>query len=75
MTARRGDSRLLDFWRDLAATVDRAGGDPARFWVDDSKAILQGGKGRERLEATCLAVLDAVGLPLPRGARNFCSRP
>jgi hypothetical protein len=44
-----------DLWRDLAATVDRAGGDPGRFWVDDSKAILRSGRGRQRLEATCLA--------------------
>ena len=43
--------------------VDRAGGDPPRFWVDDSKAILRGGKGRERLEATCLAVLVPPGRP------------
>ena len=43
-------SRPLDFWGDLAATVDRAGGDPDRLWVDDSKAILHGGKGRDRLE-------------------------
>jgi hypothetical protein len=57
-----------DLWCDLAAAVDRAGGDPARFWVDDSKAILKGGKGRDRLEATCLAVLDAAGIPLPRDA-------
>lgn len=56
----------LDLWRDLASTVDRAGGDPARFWVDDSKKILQGGKGRECLEATCLALLDAAGTALPR---------
>jgi hypothetical protein len=60
-----------DLWRDLATTVDRAGGDPARFWVDDSKAILRGGKGRERLESTCLAVLDATGSPLPRDPESL----
>ena len=37
LTERR---RTLDFWGDLARTVDRAGGDPERLWVDDSKAIL-----------------------------------
>jgi hypothetical protein len=57
--------RALDFWRDLAGTVDRAGGDPARLWVDDSKAILCGGKGRERLEAACLAGVQAAGNELP----------
>jgi hypothetical protein len=54
------------FWDDLHATVTRAGGrGDDRLWVDDSKAILKGGKGRDRLTAACLAVLDAAGLPLP----------
>jgi hypothetical protein len=52
--------RTLDLWADLAATVDRAGGDPDRLWVDDSKAILRGGKGRDRLVAACLATVHAV---------------
>jgi hypothetical protein len=52
---------VLDFWGDLAGTVARAGGDPSRLWVDDSKAILHGGKGRDRLEEACLAAVDAVG--------------
>jgi hypothetical protein len=56
----------LDFWRDLAATVDRAGGDPARLWVDDSKAIYRGGKGRDRLELACLAAVHAAAGALPR---------
>jgi hypothetical protein len=55
----------LDFWGDLAGTVDRAGGDVARLWVDDSKAILRGGKGRDRLESACLAAVHAVGAVLP----------
>jgi hypothetical protein len=33
--------------------------------VDDSKAILRGGKGRDRLEAACLAAVDAAGNALP----------
>jgi hypothetical protein len=33
--------------------------------VDDSKAILRGGKGRDRLESTCLAALHAVGAGVP----------
>src|SRR5579875_67531 len=60
-----GPGRALDFWGDLAGTVDRAGGDPARLWVDDSKAILHGGKGRDRLEAGCLAAIHAVTDALP----------
>jgi hypothetical protein len=55
----------LDFWRDLEPTVDRAGGEPTRLWVDDSKAILRGGKGRDRLESACLAAVHAVGNRVP----------
>ena len=55
----------LDFWGDLAATVDRAGGDPGRVWIDDSKAILRGGKGRDRLEIACLAAVHASRDELP----------
>jgi hypothetical protein len=56
------------FWDDLRATVTRAGRRDAgdRLWVDDSKAILKGGKGRAQLTSSCLAVLDAVGVALPR---------
>jgi hypothetical protein len=57
--------RTIDFWGDLSETVDRAGGDPARLWVDDSKAILRGGKGRDRLESACLAALHAAGNGVP----------
>jgi hypothetical protein len=38
-----------DLWRDLAATVDRGGGDACRFWIDDSKVVLRGGHGRAQL--------------------------
>jgi hypothetical protein len=57
--------RSLDFWGDLASTVDRAGGDPGRLWVDDSKAIFGGGNGRSRLEATCMAAIHAASNTLP----------
>jgi hypothetical protein len=60
-----GLARTLEFWGDLAATVDRAGGHPDRLWVDDSKAILRGGKGRDRLELACLAALHATGTVVP----------
>ncbi len=60
-----GSIEPLDLWRDLADTVDRAGGDPARLWVDDSKAILRGGKGRDRLETACLAAVHAAGRGVP----------
>jgi hypothetical protein len=55
----------IDLWRDLESTIDRAGGDPALLWIDDSKAILHRGKGRHRLELACLAALHAVGKPVP----------
>jgi hypothetical protein len=54
-----------DVWSDLAATVDRAGGDPNRLWIDDSKAVLRGGQGRDRLEAACLAAIEAAGFDPP----------
>jgi hypothetical protein len=60
-----GPRRSIDLWGELATTIDRAGGDPCRLWVDDSKAILRGGKGRDRLESTCLAALNATGLGVP----------
>jgi len=61
----REEGRYLDFWGELAATVDRAGGDPDRLWVDDSKAILCGGKGRDRLETACLAAVHAAANEVP----------
>src|SRR5437763_1463792 len=64
-------AREPDLWRDLGRTIDRAGGDPTRLWVDDSKAILRGGKGRDRLEAACLAALHAVGGMLPGSLRDL----
>jgi hypothetical protein len=54
-----------NLWDELADSIDRAGGHPSRLWVDDSKAILHGGEGRERLESTCLALIDAIGRGLP----------
>jgi hypothetical protein len=60
---RKGNA--LDFWGELAATVDRAGGDPERLWVDDSKLILRGGKGRDRLESACFAAVHAAAQRVP----------
>ncbi len=67
----RSERRRLDFWSDLAATVDRAGGDPDRLWVDDSKAILRGGKGRDRLESACMAAVHAAANAVPRCQREL----
>jgi len=55
------DDRPPDVWNDLAQTVCRAGQHPDRLWVDDSKAIYGAGKGRDRLDATCLALAAAAG--------------
>ncbi|MHB1557338.1 MAG: hypothetical protein ACYC61_07650 [Isosphaeraceae bacterium] len=60
-----GAAAAPDVWTDLAPGVDRAGGDPARLWVDDSKAILRGGKGRDRLELACVACIHAAGRGIP----------
>jgi hypothetical protein len=57
--------RPPDLWRDLADTVDRAGGDPTRLWVDDSKRVYASGKGLDRLEAATLAALEAAGGVVP----------
>lgn len=54
-----------DLWADLAGSVDRAGGRPDRLWIDDSKAIYRGGKGRERLEEATVAALVATGASPP----------
>ena len=54
-----------DLWKDLGSSVDRAGGDPGRLWIDDSKSILRNGRGRDRLEAACMAVLHCAGRALP----------
>ena len=61
----------LAFWDDLCTTVDRAGGDPERLWVDDSKAIYCGGKGRQRLEASALAAIHAAADSCPRSLRSM----
>ena len=59
------DATPPDLWRDLAATVARAGCPSGRLWVDDSKAILRGRSGRDRLEAASLATLAASGAAPP----------
>lgn len=66
VVAESPDDQPPDVWADLAATVDRAGGDPNRLWVDDSKAVHRPGHGRERLDSACLAVLAAADRPRPR---------
>ena len=50
----------LELWGDLASSIDRAGGDPRKLWVDDSKAIHRAKDGRDRLEIGCLTVIDAA---------------
>lgn len=65
------DAPPPDLWRDLADRVDRAGGDPHRLWLDDSKRILRGGKGRERLDAACGALLGSVEKTVPHDPQTL----
>jgi hypothetical protein len=58
--------RRPDVWGDLPTSVARAGGASDRLWVDDSKQVYKGGKGRDRLDASMIATLGATGRPLPR---------
>ena len=53
-------------WDDLRGAVSRAADPSDRLWVDDSKRVFKARKGLDRLDAASLAVLDAVGRPLPR---------
>jgi hypothetical protein len=57
--------RPPDLWADLAATVCRAGEPGERLWVDDSKLVFAGRKGRHRLDAACLAAVMASGRARP----------
>jgi len=59
------DDREPDLWDDLAGTVSRAGGPADRLWVDDSKAILKAGKGRDRLDSAARTTLLAAGHDAP----------
>src|SRR5262245_53442585 len=54
-----------DLWADLSPTVCRAGEDPRRLWIDDSKRLYRPADGLQRLEAASLAVLEAAGGRLP----------
>jgi hypothetical protein len=65
VVAESPDDRPPDLWGDLAGSVCRAGGDPDRLWVDDSKALYHPGSGRDRLETACLALLAAAGGSVP----------
>jgi hypothetical protein len=60
------DHRPPDVWGDLPLTVDRAWGASDRLWIDDSKQVYKGGKGRDRLDAGLLATLAATGRDLPK---------
>ncbi|MFO0892614.1 MAG: hypothetical protein U0790_26160 [Isosphaeraceae bacterium] len=59
------EAECPDLWSDLAHGVARAGSDTNRLWVDDSKVILRGRKGRDMLEATTIALVHASSGRLP----------
>jgi ribonuclease HII len=60
------DDPRPDVWADLAETVCRAGDRGGRLWVDDSKAVYKARKGRERLDAGFLQVVEASGRCAPK---------
>jgi hypothetical protein len=61
VTVEAADDRPPDVWCDLASTVGRAGDQRGRLWVDDSKAVYSGGKGRARLVDACHALASECG--------------
>ena len=71
VVAESAEDRPPDLWGDLGPKIARAGGAGATLWIDDSKAIYKAGQGRERLEAACLAILDALGEPMPQSLAGF----
>ncbi len=64
VVAESPDDRPPDLWSDLPH-VGRARSGADRLWIDDSKAIYKGGKGRERLEEATVAALVAAGRSIP----------
>ena len=65
IVAESRDGREPDLWADLPHAISRARGRADRLWVDDSKAILKGGKGRDRLNQAAFATLLAAGRTQP----------
>jgi hypothetical protein len=57
--------RPPDLWNDLFETVCRAGECSRRLWIDDSKAVYAGRRGRCRLAAATLSALQTVGGSIP----------
>ncbi len=54
------DGPTPDVWSDLAPGISRVGSLPPSLWVDDSKKLYRGRRGRDRLEAAALATVDAA---------------
>ena len=48
MTAVVAEGERPDLWRDRESWICRAGGDPGRLWVDDSKRLYHPGAGPDR---------------------------
>ena len=71
VVAESTEARPPDLWADLAPNVQRANGDASALWIDDSKAIHKAGKGRDRLEAACLALLECLHNPSPITPADF----
>jgi hypothetical protein len=72
--AQSPDDREPDLWGDLGSTISRARGPSECLWVDDSKQILKGGKGRDRLDQAAFATLQAAGIELPATYSSWLNR-
>jgi hypothetical protein len=57
--------RPPDLWNDLSETVCRARECSRRLWIDDSKAVYAGRRGRCRLAAATLSALRTIGGSVP----------
>ncbi len=62
-----------DVWNDLGALTDRAGGNPKRLWIDDSKRITQARDGHQRLQAATSALLHTTQR-IPSNSTNAHTR-
>ena len=65
VVAEAPEGTVVDVWNDLSNTVGRAGTPSNRLAIDDSKLIYKAGVGRSALDAGVLALLNAIGRPMP----------
>jgi hypothetical protein len=66
-------NRPPDLWQDRATSISRAGDRSDRLWVDDSKAILKGRKGFDRLLSATIASLESTTNERPADLASLLS--